>query len=135
MPNTPYQFDQYKDTNPFSTGLRSIEIPITRQNLFMMQRQFSVKDYIDFFPFDVFGAMNPSNNIDKNYRVRTMEIHTDCGFDIETDIVEKTFVFRNRSMQKGTTRYMSEKNVKPGDVIIIEKISAYEYNMKIKRGN
>lgn len=132
MPNSSFQFDQFMDSNPFSHGLRSIEIPITRQNLFMMQRQFSVKDYIDFFPFDVFGAMNPSNNIDKNYRVRTMEIHTDAGFDIETDIVEKTFVFRNRSMQKGTTRYMSEKNVKPGDIILIEKLSAYEYNMKIK---
>ena len=116
-------------------GLSRIEIPITRQNLFMMQRQFTVKDHVDFFPFDVFGAMNPSNNVDKNYRVRTMEIHTDAGFDIETDIVEKTFVLRNRSMAKGTTRYMSEKNVKPGDVIIIEKISSYEYNMKLKRGD
>jgi hypothetical protein len=38
-------------------------------------------------------------------------------------------------MAKGTTRYMSEKNVKPGDVIILEKITPYEYNMKIKRGN
>ncbi len=101
----------------------------------MMQRQFSVKDHTDFFPFDVFGAMNPSNNVDKNYRVRTIELITDGGFSIETDIVEKTFVFRNRSMAKGSTRYMSEKNVKPGDIIVIEKISPYEYNMKIKRGN
>jgi len=82
----------------------------------------------------MFGAMNPSNNVDKNYRVRTITLHTDAGFDIETDIVEKTFVFRNRSTAKGTTRYMSEKNVKPGDTIIIEKISSYEYNMKLKRG-
>ncbi len=130
-----FQFEQYKDSNPFSTSYSSIEIPITRQNLFMMQRQFSVKDHVDFFPFDVLGAMNPSNNIDKNYRVRTITLHTDAGFDIETDIVEKTFVFRNRSMQKGSTRYMSDKNVKPGDVILIEKIDPYEYNMKIKRGN
>jgi hypothetical protein len=130
-----FQFDHFMNQNPFSMGLSRIEIPITRQNLFMMQRQFTVKDHVDFFPFDVFGAMNPSNNVDKNYRVRTMEIHTDAGFDIETDIVEKTFVLRNRSMAKGTTRYMSEKNVKPGDVIIIEKISSYEYNMKLKRGD
>ncbi len=121
--------------NTFTMGFRSIEIPITRQNLFMMQRQFSVKDYIDFFPFDVIGAMNPSNNIDKNYRVRTMKINTDAGFEIETDIVEKTFVFRNRSMAKGTTRYMSEKNIKPGDIIVIEKITSYEYNMKLKRSD
>lgn len=128
-----YQFEQYKDSNPFSSGYHSIEIPITRQNLFMMQRQFSVKDHVDFFPFDVLGAMNPSNNVDKNYRVRTITLHTDAGFDIQTDIVEKTFVFRNRSMQKGSTRYMSDKNIKPGDIIIIEKITPYEYNMKIKR--
>ena len=130
-----FDFDQYKDQNPFSMGYSSVEIPITRQNLFMMQRQFSVRDQKDFFPFDVFGAMNPSNNVDKNYRVRTLLIHTDSGFDIETDIVENTFVFRNRSMAKGTTRYMSEKNVKPGDVIVMEKITPYEYNMKIKRGD
>jgi hydrogenase maturation factor len=99
----------------------------------MMQRQFSVKDHVDFFPFDVLGAMNPSNNVDKNYRVKTITLHTDAGFDIETDIVEKTFVFRNRSMQKGSTRYMSDKNVKPGDIIIIQKITPYEYNMKLKR--
>jgi hypothetical protein len=130
-----FQFDPFFNQKPFSMGLSRIEIPITRQNLFMMQRQFSVKDHVSFFPFDVFGAMNPSNNVDKNYRVRTMVIHTDAGFEIETDIVEKTFVLRNRSMAKGTTRYMSEKNVKPGDVIIIEKISSYEYNMKLKRGD
>jgi len=128
-----FDFDQYMDKRPFSMGHSSIEIPITRQNLFMMQRQFSVKDHTDFFPFDVFGAMNPSNNVDKNYRVRTIEIHTDAGFTIETDIVEKTFVFRNRSMAKGSTRYMSEKNVKPGDIITIEKITPYEYDMKLKR--
>ncbi|MCF7832317.1 MAG: hypothetical protein K9N05_01920 [Candidatus Marinimicrobia bacterium] len=130
-----FEFDKYLDKNAFSMGHRSIEIPITRQNLFMMQRQFSVKDHIDFFPFDVLGAMNPSNNVDKNYRVRTIELHTDSGFAIETDIVEKTFVFRNRSMAKGSTRYMSEKNVKPGDIIVIEKITPYEYNMKLKRGD
>lgn len=129
-----FQFDQFINQKSFSIGHSTIEIPITRQNLFMMQRQFSVKDYIKFFPFDVFGAMNPSNNVDKNYRVRTVTIHTDAGFDIETDIVEKTFVFRNRSTAKGTTRYMSDKNVKPGDVIVIEKLSSYEYNMKLKRG-
>ncbi len=129
-----FQFDQFLGPRPFSMGYSRIEIPITRQNLFMMQRQFSVKGHEDFFPFDVFGAMNPSNNVDKNYRVRTLVLHTDAGFDIETDIVEKTFVFRNRSTNKGTTRYMSEKNVKPGDTIIIEKISSYEYNIKLKRG-
>ena len=128
-----FQFDQFMNQNSFSMGYNHIEIPITRQNLFIMQRQFSVKNHVDFFPFDVLGAMNPSNNVDKNYRVRTITIHTDAGFDIETDIVERTFVFRNRSMNKGSTRYMSEKNVKPGDSIVIEKIDPYEYNMKLKR--
>ncbi|MDD3716392.1 MAG: hypothetical protein PHT46_04720 [Candidatus Marinimicrobia bacterium] len=132
--NNSFQFDQFMDQKAFSIGHSNIEIPITRQNLFMMQRQFSVKDHISFFPFDVIGAMNPSNNVDKNYRVRTITLNTDAGFTIETDIVEKTFVFRNRSTAKGTTRYMSEKNVKPGDTIVIEKISSYEYNMKLKRG-
>lgn len=121
-------------TTLFTSDNARIRIPITRQNLYMMQKQFSVKGYEDFFPYDVLGAMNPSNNVDKNYRVRTLVLYTDLGFEIETDIVEKTFVFRNRSMNKGTTRYMSEKNPKPGDVIVIEKISPYEYRLKLDKG-
>ncbi|BFN37366.1 hypothetical protein [Fidelibacter multiformis] len=111
----------------------SIEIEITRQNLFFMQRQFSVADHIDFFPYDVIGAMNPADNVNLSYKVKTINIETDAGFSIETDIVDKRFVLRNRSYTKGTTRYMTEKNVKPGDVIVIEKLDAYNYRMHLKR--
>lgn len=110
-----------------------IEIEITRQNLFFMQRQFSVADHIDFFPYDVIGAMNPADNVNLSYKVKTINIETDAGFSIETDIVDKRFVLRNRSYTKGTTRYMTEKNVKPGDVIVIEKLDAYNYRMYLKR--
>lgn len=118
------------------TGIKlkdTIEIEITRQNLFFMQRQFSVADYIDFFPYDVIGAMNPADNVNLSYKVKTINIETDAGFSIETDIVDKRFVLRNRSYTKGTTRYMTEKNVKPGDVIVIEKLDAYNYRMYLKR--
>lgn len=122
------------DSNAFTSENANIKIPVTRQNLYMMQKQFSVKGNQEFFPFDVIGAMNPSNNVDKNYRVRTLTLYTDLGFEIETDIVEKTFVFRNRSLNKGTTRYMSEKNPKPGDTIVIERMSPYEYRLKLNAG-
>jgi hypothetical protein len=118
------------------TGIKfkdSIEIEITRQNLFFMQRQFSVADHIDFFPYDVIGAMNPADNVNLSYKVKTINIETDAGFSIETDIVDKRFVLRNRSYTKGTTRYMTEKNVKPGDVIVIEKLDAYNYRMYLRR--
>ncbi len=110
----------------------AIEIPITRQNLFYMQRQFSVADYIKFFPYDAVGAQNPADNVNLNYKVKTINITTDLGFEIETDIVDKRFVFRNRSYTKGTTKYMNDRNVKPGDTIIIEKIDAYNYKMYLK---
>ena len=111
----------------------SIEIKITQQNLFFLEKQFTVKDHKDFFPFDTIGAMNPINNIDKSYVVKTIKLETDAGFSIITDIVENSFVFRNRSYTKGTSRYMKEKKFKPGDIIIIEKIDAY--NFKIYKKN
>lgn len=112
----------------------SVEIPVTRQNLFYMQRQFSVGDHIKFFPYDAVGAMNPADNYLLNYKVKTLNIETDLGFAIETDIVDKRFVFRNRSHTKGTARYMNGHNIKPGDVIVIEKIDAYNYKMFVKKG-
>jgi hypothetical protein len=111
----------------------SIELPITRQNLFFMQRQFSVAEHIKFFPYDAIGAMNPADNYLLSYRVKTLMIETDLGFAIETDIVDKRYVFRNRSHSKGTARYMNEKNIQPGDVIVIEKVDAYNYKMYTKR--
>ncbi|MEA3499727.1 MAG: hypothetical protein U9R41_01720 [Candidatus Marinimicrobia bacterium] len=110
----------------------SIEIKITQQNLFFLQKQFTVKDHKDFFPFDTIGAMNPANNIDKPYLVRTIKLETDAGFSIITDIVEKSFVFRNRSYTKGTSRYMKEKGIKAGDTIVIEKIGPYDFKMYVK---
>ncbi|MCK5519622.1 MAG: hypothetical protein KAI81_00790 [Candidatus Marinimicrobia bacterium] len=110
----------------------AIEIPITRQNLFYMQRQFSVIDHMKFFPYDTVGAQNPADNVDLSYKVKTIKIETDLGFEIETDIVGKRFVFRNRSYTKGTIKYMNDRNVKPGDTIVIEKIDAYNYKMYIK---
>ena len=110
----------------------SIDIPITRQNLFYMQRQFSVADHIKFFPYDVIGAQNPADNNRLSYKVKTINIETDLGFEIETDIVDKRFVFRNRSYTKGTTKYMNDRGVKPGDIIVIEKIDAYNYKMYMK---
>ena len=110
----------------------AIEIPITRQNLFYMQRQFSVADHIKFFPFDAVGAQNPADNVNLSHKVKTINIQTDLGFEIETDIVDKRFVFRNRSYTKGTTKYMNDRNVKPGDIIVLEKIDAYTYSMYLK---
>jgi hypothetical protein len=124
----------FDDQNWTGIKLRDkIEIEITRQNLFYMQRQFSVAEYIDFFPYDVIGAMNPADNVNLSYKVKTITINTDAGFSIETDIVDKRFVLRNRSYTKGTTRYMSDKNIKPGDSIVIEKLDAYNYKMYLKR--
>jgi len=122
------------NNNTFSGTVKgdSIEIKITQQNLFFLEKQFIVKEYKDFFPYDTIGAMNPANNIDKSYLVRTIKLETDAGFSIITDIVEKSYVFRNRSYNKGTSRYMKEKKFKPGDVIVIEKIGAYGFKMYAK---
>ncbi|MEA1985993.1 MAG: hypothetical protein U9N76_00715 [Candidatus Marinimicrobia bacterium] len=106
-----------------------IEIKITQQNLFILEKQFSVKEHIDFFPFDSIGAMNPANNVDKPYVVKTLKLDTDAGFFIITDIVENSFVFRNRSYSKGISRYMKAKKFKPGDVIIIEKVDKYDFKI------
>ena len=125
---------QFDDQSWIGIKLKdSIEIEITRQNLFYMQRQFSVAEFKNFFPYDVFGAMNPADNVNLSYKVKTINIDTDAGFSIETDIVDKRYVLRNRSYTKGTTRYMSDKNIKPGDIIVIEKLDAYNYKMYLKR--
>ncbi len=101
------------------------KIPVTKDNLWFLQRQISIFDILEFFPMDAIGG--PGEKPDPKARLLT--IRTDAGFTIQTDIRRDRLILRNRSKADGTGRWMMERQVKEGDYICFEKLGDYEYYM------
>ena len=101
------------------------KIPVTKDNLWFLQKQISVFDMLEFFPRDAIGG--PGEKPDPNAKLLT--IRTDAGFTIQTDIRRDRMTLRNRSKISGTSKWMVERQVREGDYICFEKLSDYEYYM------
>ncbi|RQV93952.1 hypothetical protein EH220_07780, partial [bacterium] len=68
-----------------------IHIPVTKENLWFLERQLNLFDYLELFPMD---AVSPS---EAGARGIPIYIKTDLGFIIESDIDRKKMALRNRS--------------------------------------
>lgn len=84
---------------------------------------------LDFFPSDVVVQAGPSTGSAN----RKLTVETDQGWSFETQILAGSFILRNHSVSKGTGRWVKEASLEPGDKIVIERLSEYEYRLS-KRG-
>jgi hypothetical protein len=102
------------------------EIPVTKDNLWFLERYLNLFDVLDLFPMD---AISPS----ETERGNPIVLRTDLGFDIVSDIDRTKMQLRNRSKVHGWTRWTKEKAIVPGDRIIIRRINEREYSLTCLR--
>jgi len=98
-------------------------IRVTERNLWFLERSLPLFGMIDFFPTDCVAkpsAVDP---------VKKLTIETDQGWSFSSDIAWDSKIFRNSSRNRGTGRWVTNAELKPGDQIIIEKISEYTYRL------
>ena len=101
-----------------------IRIPVTKDNLWFLERQLNLFDYLELFPMD---AVSPP---EVGGRGIPILLKTDLGFDIESDIDRKKMALRNRSLFDGWMRWTSEKQLQAGDEILIRRVSDREFELK-----
>ena len=104
-----------------------IHIPITKDNLWFLERQLNLFDYLELFPMD---AVSPP---EVGGRGIPIILKTDLGFDIESDIDRKKMALRNRSQFDGWMKWTAEKQLKAGDKILIRKTAEREFELSLIR--
>lgn len=112
------------------------KIPVTKENHWFLQKNLSVFEILDFFPPDSLGGKTTADSQKLPYAVRMLTIKTDAGFSFQTDIIRGKFYFRQSARSRpGTGKWMIDRNVQPGDIICIRKISDYEYTLYKETNN
>ncbi len=102
-----------------------VEIAITEENLWFTERYLNLFDYLDLFPADAVGT--------ESQRGVRLVFHTDLGFDITSDIDGGKLQLRNRSKLHGWLRFTTEHGLRPGDMIVLERIGPREYKLELVR--
>jgi hypothetical protein len=102
-------------------------IPVTTDALWFLQRQLNLFDFLELFPID---AVSPPETGGRGIPII---LKTDLGFDIESDIDRKKMALRNRSQINGWMKWTAEKQLRPGDVIVITKIGTREFTLELER--
>ncbi len=103
-----------------------IQIPVTPENLWFLERYLNVFDFLELFPPDAVSNIDGSPGVPINFV-------TDKGFTIESDIDHTKMQLRSRSKIRGWMRWTSEHELRSGDVITIEKSAEREYALRLSR--
>lgn len=107
------------------------KISVTKENVWFLERTFSVFDILEFFPPDCFGEPNESDNSEA---VKYLTIETDLGFSFQTDIPKNKISLRTKSKTVfGPNRWVLESNLQDGDNICFKKIEDYKYFLSVER--
>jgi hypothetical protein len=104
-----------------------IHIPVTEDSLWFLERQLNLFDFLELFPMD---AVSPA---EVGGRGIPILLNTDLGFTIESDIDRKKMALRNRSQFDGWMKWTAEKQLQPGDEIVIRKIDERLFDLKLLR--
>lgn len=103
------------------------KIEVTTENVWFLERTFSVFDILEIFPEDSFGMPNEKDNDES---VKYLTIHTDLGFSFQTDIPKNKMALRSKSKSEaGPNRWIAESNLQAGDFICFEKIASHEFRL------
>jgi len=105
-----------------------VRIPVTQDNLWFLERQLNLFDYLELFPMD---AVSPP---EVGGRGVPITLHTDLGFDIKSDIDRKKVALRNRSQINGWMKWTADKQLQAGDEIVITKVGERDYQLTLVRG-
>jgi hypothetical protein len=101
-----------------------VEITVTPENQWFLERYLNVLDFLDLFPADALG--------DASVQGVPIVLQTDLGFDIVSDIDSTKMQLRNRSKFYGWTRWVREHGLNPGDHIIIKRAGDRTYELRLE---
>lgn len=98
-------------------------IPVkSKEELWFLEKQINLFDILEFFPPDAIESEAGHG--------KPLLIETDRGWSFETDIEKGKFAFRKKSKSMpGTGKWVAESELRPGDLICIEKLGAYHYRL------
>lgn len=98
-------------------------IPVkSEDDVWFLEKQLNLFDILDFFPADAVES-------EKGHG-KPLFIETDQGWSFESDIEKGKFAFRKKSKSMpGTGKWVIESELRPGDIICIEKLGDYHYRL------
>ena len=102
---------------------------MTERNLWFLERSIPLFGILDFFPPDSIGALEMAAASQPIPPAHKLTIDTDQGWSFTTDIAADQKVFRNRSRNRGTGKWVRQAALKPGDRIVIRRIGEYHYRL------
>ncbi|MFZ5434251.1 MAG: hypothetical protein ACOZB3_10800 [Calditrichota bacterium] len=107
-------------------NIERVEIRVTAENLWFLERYLNVFDCMDLFPADAISK--------DERRGVPIRLHTDREFVIESDIDGSKMQLRSRSKHKGWVRWTQEHGLRAGDRIIVEKTGDRDFALSLLRG-
>ena len=101
-----------------------VEIEVTNENLWFLERYLNVFDFVDLFPADALSTRT-SEGVAVTFK-------TDTGFEFESDIDGEKMQLHNRSRHRGWMRWTTEHKLNPGDRILVEKAGDRVYSLRLE---
>ncbi|MEW5875707.1 MAG: hypothetical protein AB1752_11080 [Candidatus Zixiibacteriota bacterium] len=98
----------------------------TNEDCWFWERRFNVFDFLDIFPAEAISPKEQSGS-----RGQALHFETDAGFDFDSDIVRDGFYLRNQA--QGTRRWMAAREIRSGDIIVIERLTPDTYRLSRDR--
>ena len=98
----------------------------TDEDVWFWERRFNVFDFLDVFPSESIAPAAEGDAPSPRAPVQ-LTVNTDAGFAFETDIVRGGFYLRSQS--HGTRKWMSARNIRAGDTIVIERTGGTTFSL------
>ena len=108
-------------------------IEVTPRNIWFLEKSIPLFGLLSFFPGEAIGAPEFGRVSIAPPKARKLTIETDQGWSFTTDITSDSKVFRNKSRNRGTGKWVVAAGIKAGDKIVIEKIEEFRYLLKVER--
>lgn len=108
---------------------QAIRIDVTERNVWFLEKSIHLFGRLSFFPPDAIGGpFLPAAGV-MPVKGREIQLDTDQGWTIRTDIAGDRQVFRNCSRNRGTGKWVQQAQLKPGDTIVIEKVDNERFKL------
>ncbi len=108
-------------------------IEVTARNIWFLEKSIPIFGMLSFFPSDSIGSPEYDRSQHALSKARKLSIETDQGWSFTTDITSDSKIFRNKSRNRGTGKWVVASNLQPGDKIVIERKEEYHYFLTLER--
>ncbi len=125
--------NEIPESKPDKVARERKSIEVTARNIWFLEKSIPLFGILSFFPPDSIGAPEFDRAQPVTIKARKLTIDTDQGWSFTTDITSDSKVFRNKSRNRGTGKWVVAAELQPGNTIVIEKLEDYRYFLKLER--